>query len=70
MIIRATTERVRCPCSMPVTKQDYKKISRGMPPRVSRHILVQCLGMSEEDLDKVGYLSNWDASVIDAALNA
>ncbi len=55
---------------MPVTRQDYEKKSRGMPPRVSRHILVQCLGMSEEDMNKAGFHINWDTIGIDKALNA
>ncbi len=55
---------------MPVTWQDYIKISCGMPPRVSRHILTQCLGMSEEDLNKAGFGINLYIIGIDKALNA
>ena len=60
-----------CPCSMEVSERDYSKISRGMPPRMWKHICRECLGISDADLYKAEY-KNWfqsiESSICDALI--
>ncbi len=58
-----------CPCNMAVTECDYSKISRGMPPRMWKHILRECFGISDADLYKAEY-KNWFKSIESSIFDA
>ena len=69
--IAHTCTNADCPCNMKVTEQEFSKISRGMPPRMWKHICRECLGISDNDLHKAEYKNMFkflESSIFDALI--